>query len=295
MSMRNMRRSIGVLVTLAFLGVSGCLDRSAVTSEPVIASAPASAVLDNRLLGAGTGCVQASAVLAYSGNGSYPGFGHEDIRADFPNAHVSTMGVPLVGDAFGSYGSVSRCVGPDGEFLMGYIARRVAAPAWDDDGVERHYVISHMFFGDHESSHALGEHLGVHVDPITAATIEPLGGDAYHYSFQTGTNMGDYDAAFRASTLDRSPPTTSRLWAVTLGDDRISQFRSIDIVDSHDPGLWLGASGEGTLVHSKSDLHGPAIAGTYWSSAGQLAWGELYHTFSREVTVGPSHSTYVEP
>lgn len=274
------------VLLIAFL--SGCTSNVSVPKpiEDVYVAAPPLA----EMLGSGTDCIQASAVLAYATGQDFRAFVREDIRADFPDAMVGTLGHPTTGPMWGSYVSVAKCSSADGDLLIGWTAVRVLPPEWDLDGVERHYWITHLFFGDHETSHKLGERLGTHVDPIMNALIEQVSGNTYRYAFQTGTSMGDYDAALEVPLQERVPPSTTRLWAFHEGERGTDHYNSIDIVDTLEPDLWLGASGYGSALHWNNDLHGPAIAGINWSFAGQGSWSEAYEGFSREVRLGPSHS-----
>src|SRR5687768_9012580 len=93
-----------LLVTCAIAG-SGCLgsdEAAPARSGPL--QIPGSTL---ESLGSGTDCIEGSAILAYPGERSFRSFVYEDIRADFPDGRVTTLGQPVMGPTWGSYVSVS--------------------------------------------------------------------------------------------------------------------------------------------------------------------------------------------
>ncbi|HEX9815352.1 MAG TPA: hypothetical protein VGB18_00110 [Candidatus Thermoplasmatota archaeon] len=276
--------------TVVFLGVSGCLGEPHSLSTTMETGASSESPADV-VLASAANCVQASAVMAYTGTGKQGPFEEEDVRSDFPDGRFTTLGVPVTGPTSAIYTSFMNCYNDGEELLFGFVGTRVRAPAWDADGIERHYAIIHLFYGDAEASHPLGEWLGVHVDPLASGVIRLAAADTYHLSFSTGTKMGDYDEIIQAPPVAREAPTTIRLWA-TSGDPETRQvrYRAIDIQDTFgEAGSDVGASGNGFILHWKNDLHGPAVAGQYVLGFGQPSWSEHYSGFSRSIAYGPTH------
>lgn len=277
-----------LLATIALLAVAGCVSKPqslSTTTEPAAAE-----TVDDPVFATAANCVQGASVLAYDRTEDEGRFQQEDVRPDFPDGRVGTMGVPVTGPTRAIYSSFVNCYEEDQEFLFGFVGMRVLAPEWDHDGIERHFVVYHLFYGNPDSSHHLAEWLGIHVDPLVRGEIRLVSADTYRLSYSTGTNMGDYDQIIEAPPVARQAPTTIRLWAPsedpTTG--RI-QYRAIDIQDTFgEAGSQLGASGTGFMLHWKNDLHGPSVAGQYVSAAGQPTWSEHYSGFSRSLSYGPT-------
>ena len=247
------------------------------TPAAAVAETPATQAL---VFASGTECVQASAVLAYGGGGERDGFEYEDVRGDFPEARVDSIGRPVIGPVMANYNAFTRCAG--NEFLFGFYGARVKAPEWGHDGIDRHYLLIHLFYGDARTSHALGEWLGLHVDPLASGGIPHLRADTYHLAFSTGTNMGDYDGIVEVPRVERPAPEAIRLWAIREDPATgAKEYRTLDVTDEPlESGSWVGASGQGALLHWKNEMH----AG---GAAGQPSWSEMYSGFTRTVAYGP--------
>jgi hypothetical protein len=243
-----------------------------------------------RPLDFGDNCAQATSILAYAGAEKIGPFVREDIRSDFPNARIDTLGRPITGPVSGSYSSFLHCESPEHTLLFGFTGPRVKPPEWDDSGIERHYVITHLFYGTPEEAHLLMERLEWMVDPLVRGSVDNLIGNRYTFSFATGTNMCDYDGVVEASRVDRAPPITSRLWSWHEDEQGNDVLHALDFKDVADPeGVWLGAGESGAILHWNNDQHGvPSVAGNHLSAAGQPSWGEAQFGFSRLMSYGPS-------